>query len=293
MGLGVKPHAAGHKAHHGPVGTPQKSTQVAKVSENWNEAALPTPASDFDSQPPAASMNELGGPSMSAPSPAGVVPVMPLRLEGAHPEMTPFEFESMKAWAERLGVPVPEGEVTVVALRRIPNAISGPRFEDTLFVFTSDHRLKQFVGNTKPAQSASETHQFKLRAGVGMVRPGVYMAYGDGGRSFDGRPAYRVSDGEGKGDSMPVWRDKNDDGLFSAEERAASEANHARGGAIRIHTAFGWPYSVGCSNVTDPQLDEFVAAVGGPEASFRYAIVEDDGSLDGGVVDTTHASSGL
>lgn len=205
------------------------------------------------------------------------------------------EYQRERAWAEARGVTITPGRVTVVAKRRGGDARSS-RYEDELLVFMKDGTLARFSGTTKPAQAPREGSRLVPdvngdgKKDLGLMRPGHYLAVGPhtfGGQIGYPRPAFRVLH-NGR-DSVPAWRDTDTDGdlSFSPEEKRASERRGDRLGLVRIHVGFDpggtvvagqrWsgPWSVGCQNVVDSQLDEFVSAVGGPKAKFRYSIVED------------------
>lgn len=203
------------------------------------------------------------------------------------------EYLRERAWAEAHGVTITPGRVTVVAKRRGSDARS-TRYEDELVVFMKDGTIARFTGTTKPAQAPRDGSRLVPdvngdgKKDLGLMRPGHYLAVGPhsfGGQIGYPRPAFRVlQDGR---DSVPAWRDTDGDLSFSAAEKRASERRGDRLGLVRIHVGFDpggtvvagqrWsgPWSVGCQNVVDSQLDDFVSAVGGPRAKFRYWIVED------------------
>lgn len=210
--------------------------------------------------------------------------------------------------AQQNRVPVKQGEVTVMALRHGPDRRPGSNYEDEFIVFKANGQIERFIANTKSAQNGEQAVggirppdvDGDGQRDVAMVRPGHYMAYGDGGRTFGSqvglnRPAYRVTSA-GRRDAVPAWRDSDldgvkeptdGDGFYSAAEKAANERAGITAGAIRIHIGFEatgertpngkmayGPWSIGCLNVRNSDMDEFVSAVGGRKANFRISIVD-------------------
>ena len=209
------------------------------------------------------------------------------------PAPEPSEWDTEKAWAEARGVVIEAGKTTVVGKRRGSLARSST-YEDTIVVFRSNGTIVRFEATTKPAQmpnpSSSTVPDVDKdgRKDLGIVRPGVYRAVGDVTFGLPGqeRTAFKIVTNEGEG-GLPAWRDLSGDGVFSASERSLSEERGYTISGIYIHYGFDpsgttlgkstyvGPWSVGCQNIKYEELDSFVEAVGGPKASFTYAIVDD------------------
>jgi hypothetical protein len=87
-----------------------------------------------------------------------------------------------------------------------------------------------------------------------------------------GRPSWEVTTARGS-DDVPVYRDRNRDGLYSAAEKARPTT----GSGILFHIpnprAGGRPSSIGCLNLRAEDWDEFVRAVGGPRARFGFTLI--------------------
>jgi len=214
-------------------------------------------------------------------------------MDGAAPAEPASEWETEKAWAEARGVVIEPNATTVVAKRRGKLARSS-RYEDTVVVFRPDRKVVRFVATTKPAQMPNESISSVPdvdgdgRKDLGMVRPGVYRAIGDVTFGVPGHPrtAFKLVTEDGDG-ALPAWRDLDGDGVFSPRERAVSEQRGYTITGVYIHYGFepegrvigdrkrSGPWTVGCQNVRYDELDAFVEAVGGPKASFRYAIVHE------------------
>jgi len=203
------------------------------------------------------------------------------------------EWEAEKAWAEARGVVFEAGRTTVIAKRRGSLARSS-KYEDTIVVLRPDETLVRFVATTKPAQMPNPSSSVVPdvdkdgRKDLGIVRPGVYRAVGDVMFGLPGheRAAFKILTEEGEG-GLPAWRDLSGDGDFSPSERALSEERSYTIGGIYIHYGFdpdgtklsggtyAGPWSVGCQNIMYDELDDFIEAVGGAKASFRYAILDE------------------
>jgi hypothetical protein len=209
------------------------------------------------------------------------------------PATPPTEYEVEKAWAEAHGVVIEPNKTTVVGKRR-GNDARTDKYEDSLVVFKADGTLVSFVGTTKPAQMPSPGSAVVPdvdadgRKDLGIVRPGVYRAHGSVTYGLPGheRAAFKVTTEQDEG-GLPAWRDLTGDGVFSAPEKMLSEQRNYVITGIYIHYGFApagttlgvdtfiGPWSVGCQNVQYKELDSFVQAVGGADATFRYAIVDD------------------
>jgi hypothetical protein len=203
------------------------------------------------------------------------------------------DYEVEKAWAEAHGVVIEPNKTTVVAKRRGDDKRSD-KYEDTLVVFTADGTIVRFLGTTKPAQMPSPGSAVVPdvdddgRKDLGIVRPGVYRAHGSTTYGLAGyeRAAFKITTEDDEG-GLPAWRDLTGDGVYSASEKMLSEQRKYLISGIYIHYGFApagttlgadtyvGPWSVGCQNVLYKELDSFVQAVGGADATFRYAIVDD------------------
>lgn len=253
---------AGCSSEDGETGWP---TRPASAAAPPSATATPTTAPPVDAPPAAAS---------SSPSPAPV-----------------DEYAAEKAWAEAHGVKIEAGKVTVVAKRRGSDRRSD-QYEDMFVVFRADATVARYIGTTKPAQMPNPGSAVvpdvdgNGRKDLGIVRPGVYVAHGDVTYGLPGyeRHAFKIKTDDD--DSyLPAWRDLDGDGVFSAQDKSLSEQRKYRISGIYIHYGFEdggtklgpdeyvGPWSVGCQNIRYGELDAFIKDVGGPDATFRYAIV--------------------
>ncbi|MDB4939452.1 MAG: hypothetical protein JWP87_6424 [Labilithrix sp.] len=205
----------------------------------------------------------------------------------------PSEYDVEKKWAEDHGVVIEPNKTTVIGKRRGNDARSD-KYEDSLVVFEADGTLVRFVGTTKPAQMPSPGSAVVPdvdddgRKDLGIVRPGIYRAHGSVTYGLPGyeRNSFKVTT-EDDESGLPAWRDLTGDGVFSPSEKMLSEQRKYTISGIYIHYGFApagttlgvdtyiGPWSVGCQNVQYKELDAFVQAVGGKDATFRYAIIED------------------
>jgi hypothetical protein len=223
----------------------------------------------------------------TAPPPASTQPPS----DAPPPAPTETDYQKEKAWAEAHGVTIDPGKTIVVAKRRGDDA-RAEHYQDEMVVFRNG-TVVRFVASTKPAQMPNPAGTVPDvdddgRRDLGIVRPGIYEARGNESFGLPGheRQAFRVFTLAGER-GLPAWRDTSGDGVFSAAEKNASEASNHRITGILIHYGFAptgtklgadtyvGPWSVGCQNIIYGELDQFVQAVGGPAATFRYAIVED------------------
>jgi len=242
-----------------------------------------------DSQPG----DKASGTDATQPSDPAAPPPAPPATTSAAPAPPPSDYEVEKAYAEAHGVVIEPGKVTVVAKRRGADALS-TTYDDTLVVFRSDGTIARFAGTTKPAQmpvpgsSIVPDVDGDGRKDLGIVRPGVYRAHGGTSYGVPGyeRSAFKVTT-ETDDPDLPAWRDLTGDGVYSASEKMLAEQRSYTIDGIYIHYGFApagttlgadtyiGPWSVGCQNVQYKELDDFVQAVGGADATFRYAIVHD------------------
>ena len=75
--------------------------------------------------------------------------------------------------------------------------------------------------------------------------------------------------------ALPGWRDTNQDGRFSNEERAASERRRDNLTGVLFHPGgSSAPTSIGCQTMDPGTYQQFVDAIGGPRARFTYTLVD-------------------
>jgi hypothetical protein len=235
--------------------------------------------------------SDLANATLPAPDEKPAAPVASPPATSA-PAPAASEVATERAWAEARGVTFPPGRTVVIAKRRGADARSEV-YQDEMLVFRQDGTLERFVATTKPAQMPNPDGTVpdvdgNYRRDLGITRPGVYEAKGNETFGLEGheRRAFRVLTQDGSG-ALPAWRDTSGDGVFSAREKATSEARKHVITGVLIHYGFApsgtklgadtyvGPWSIGCQNVPYAELDRFVEAVGGASASFRYAIVQD------------------
>jgi hypothetical protein len=203
------------------------------------------------------------------------------------------DYKTEREWAKQRGVNVEIGKTSVVVKRRGTSKRSMV-YEDEFVVFKQDGTIVRFTGTTKPAQmprpesSVVPDVDKDGRKDLGMTRPGSYIAHGNityGMPDFE-RTAFKIKTVDGD-DYLPAWRDLSGDGVFSDEEKALAVTRDYKISGIYIHYGFAetgtklgndklaGPWSVGCQNIRYAELDAFVAAVGGADATFPYSIVDD------------------
>lgn len=243
---------------------------------------------------PLASQDKLSPPddSTEIAAPSGSEAQTPTVAAPSGSSVT-SDYTVEKAWAEAHGVTIEAGRPTVIAKRRGTDKRTS-KYEDELVVLRSNETVVRFVGTTKPAQMPSPSGTLVPdvdgdgRKDLGIVRPGIYKARGGVKYGLSGyeRPAFKVFT-EADDGGLPAWRDLTGDGIYSDAEKATAESKDYRITGVYIHYGFAMagtklgkdtfvgPWSVGCQNVQYDELDTFIEAVGGPDAVFRYAIVDD------------------
>jgi hypothetical protein len=259
--------------------------------------ALLLAACSGDAQPvPASSSGEASPPAPIAateqPRDAGSAPVA--NTQDATAPLASHEYETEKTWAETHGVTIEAGKVTVLA-KRFGADKRSVAYEDTFIVFKANSTVARFVGTTKPAQMPRVDSDVVPdvdsdgRKDLGIVRPGKYVAHGSITYGVTGyeRAAFKVKATDGD-TYLPAWRDLSGDGIFSANEKSLAAQRDYKISGIYIHYGFETggtvlgtrryegPWSVGCQNIKYLELDAFVAAVGGADATFPFAIVDAD-----------------
>lgn len=134
--------------------------------------------------------------------------------------------------------------------------------------------VQEFRGSSYPGQASVSGMAPDVnrdgRRDVGMIAEGNFSVVPNG--LFRGKPSYHVRTVGGSG-WLPGVRDTNQDGRHSGAEWAASKQRGDRLGEILFHRTGngGGVSSIGCLNI--PDLEGFVAAVGGTGASFKFTLV--------------------
>jgi hypothetical protein len=163
---------------------------------------------------------------------------------------------------------------TVLGIRRLRDG-GDPSYardyHDVMVVLSPDRTFKVFAAATYPGQPRLHSRGVKIDAhhdmskGMGMMRPGNYEV----------SPAMVVLPCAG-GSAMdsPAWRDTNGDGVFSAEERQASEAAGDLMWTVLFHpgASDAAPRSIGCQNLRPSDWAEFRRRVG--THGFSYTLIE-------------------
>lgn len=168
------------------------------------------------------------------------------------------------------GLVNPGGRPTVLGLRTQTDRSTA--FRDQLVVLTADHRVRVFNGSTVPSMRNSSDAPDINRDGiydVGVIKPGNYQVGPH--REFMGGPSFSLN-GAGP---VPGWRDTDGDGLYSVEEKRASEARGDTLSGVLFHRGMpDRPVSVGCVTMAPDVFDQFFAAVGGRDARFNFTLVD-------------------
>lgn len=113
------------------------------------------------------------------------------------------------------------------------------------------------------------------RADVGMIVEGEYNLVPRG--QHMGAPAWDVR--LGNSGVLPGFRDTNQDNVFSATERAASEARNDTLTGVMIHQGFAdGPASLGCINVSSAEYDQFTEALEGAKEGGKLIVLDAPGA---------------
>jgi len=150
-------------------------------------------------------------------------------------------------------------------------------FDDVIAVIAPGGDPLELAGSTHPWFSTSSAAPDVDGDGVpdvGMVQPGRYRALPRGpSRNIVGEPTYHIVTLAGA-DAVPGWRDTNHDGVFDADEQAASVARGDTLGAVLFHQGgAGAPAAIGCQVMDATSIRAFVGAVGGAAATIDYVLV--------------------
>jgi peptidoglycan hydrolase-like protein with peptidoglycan-binding domain len=265
---------AGARRVDGIVG-PETSRLLAAVrAPTAPEAPIPVEA--------AAEVEPVPGDGYQEEVPPTAEEVNPL-LAGAT-EREKFDFYA--AMVRRAGGEVtPRGQPTVLGIRGLApdgrrntsGVSSTPQYDDTLVVLTANGRVHEFRGATHPGQTSSTLApdvNGDRRGDVGMIRPGNYQAVPNGNAAKYGQPTFHIRT---LGDSgrLPGWRDTNQDGVYSDEEKAASVRRGDTLGEVIFHPgADGAPVSIGCQTLPPAEYERFLRALGGGSARFNFTLVD-------------------
>jgi len=224
--------------------------------------------------------------------------------DGADPTAEAERFERWANLIRAVGGEVnPGGRVSVLGLRG--RSLDGswhdtyavPDHDDTFLVLRPDGSLVEVAGSTHPFVSVSSAATDADGDGtgdVGMIRPvrgslahdpaapGHYVAVArPPARNIADRPTYAIRTADDRG-GLPGWRDTDHDGLYSDEERAASETRGDRLTAVLFHQSGpGAPAAIGCQVFPAEGMARLVEAVGGADAIFDYILMDRESLPEG------------
>lgn len=156
----------------------------------------------------------------------------------------------------------PNGQATVLGIRAQDGVTK--KFEDKLVVLQPNGRVLELDGSTRPGNTTSR--------GVAQIRTGNYQVDPNG--AHYGKPSWHVKTLGGSG-NIPAMRDTNRDGRYSAAEKATrSTATEILFHVPNPKYNDAIPTSIGCVNVKNADLNRFMAALGGRNASFNFTLVD-------------------
>lgn len=243
-------------------------------------------------------------PRFDEPSPAGTIAVKGLAQAGLPPfvalsksrteapkkatlapkDATEAEkFAHYEAIVKANGGTIKDGERHVLGIRglgidgKTHETTSNRSMNDVMVVLWRDSKggvhVREMAGSTHSGPKSSKLSPDANKDGtgdVGMIRPGSYRVTPNG--PFKDAPSYLVQTTTGSS-RIPGVRDTDHDGVFSTSEDQASRKRNDTLSAVLFHRGNGDRVSsIGCQNALD--WSAFVAAVGGPRASFDYTLVE-------------------
>jgi peptidoglycan hydrolase-like protein with peptidoglycan-binding domain len=166
-----------------------------------------------------------------------------------------------------------DGKPTVLGIRGTDingnrhETTSARRYDDVFVVLTPDGRAQEFKGSTHAGQVTSS-----LVSHVGRINEGNYQVAQSGVGSHRGQRSFHVTTLSGNG-NIPAVRDLNDDGRFSASERATAQQRRTTQDGILFHVGDeGSPHSIGCQTIPPSQYQRFLNAVG--RRGFSYTLVQ-------------------
>jgi peptidoglycan hydrolase-like protein with peptidoglycan-binding domain len=228
------------------------------------------------------------------------VPVTSNRV--SHPSQRASQSERVahyKGMLEQQGVKMKPGQTYVMGLRGLSPEGSrvrdtadtnqlrtwnskGNSYNDSFVVLTpgrdGQHQATVLRGATYPGQKELVSNKIGVDANrdgkkdVGMVRPGVYRVNPNG--RFNNSDSFRVKT-LGGGRYLPGWRDTNQDGNYSLDERSRTSGTYGRMNGILFHSGNETsPNSVGCQTLSPAEYENFVKAVGGKNGSFTFALID-------------------
>jgi hypothetical protein len=208
---------------------------------------------------------KVEAPKVEAPKGASGLPQL------ADKKLTTQEkFDHYKAMVEAAGGKVDSNRPTVLGLRGL--GVDGQRHDsgkntgsgdDTFVVLGRDKKGNPTVTELKGSTHAA-VKKGSVAGGVAQLRPGNYEATRR--HDYKGREAWALNGGG----NVPVYRDRNRDGMISDAEKAHAVANKTQGDGILFHRDRG--VSIGCQVLPDDVLGRLTQAVGG--GNFRYTLLD-------------------
>lgn len=210
---------------------------------------------------------------------------------------TAEQYEHYKRIIETRGFKLDPDAPTVLALRGISSdglshaAESTRAYDDTMVVLRRDAngnpQVQVLAGSTHPGQrTASVGGSVGVpdvaneqggapdgEADVGIILQGEYNLVPRG--DHNGAAAWSVQLGDDG--RLPGYRDTDQDGEFSAAERAASDTRNDTLTGVMIHQgAATHPQSAGCLNMSSTDYQQFIDAFGGEAERGKLIVLDAD-----------------
>jgi hypothetical protein len=207
------------------------------------------------------------------------------------------QYEHYRRIIETRGYKLDPDAPTVLAMRGISSdglshaAESTRAYDDTMVVLTrdanGDPHVRVLAGSTHPGQrTASVGGSVGVpdvaneqggppdnEADVGIILQGEYNLVPRG--DHNGAAAWNVQLGDSG--ALPGYRDTDQDGEFSAAERAASDTRDDTLTGVMIHQGGAThPQSAGCLNMSSTDYQQFIDAFGGESERGKLIVLDAD-----------------